>query len=81
MLDLQASLDERVCEVHHFEAEVRHWERRHSEELLKCEEKTDNAEQRIRELEVDLDAKGRELASVSGCVWPQNRCVWIQICD
>jgi chromosome segregation ATPase len=63
VLDLQASLDERVCEVHHFEAEVRHWERRHSEELLKCEEKTDNAEQRIRELEVDLDAKGRELAS------------------
>ena len=68
MLDLQASLDERSCEVQHFEELVHHWERRHSEELLKCEEKTGTAEQRIRELEVDLDAKERELSSVSVCV-------------
>ena len=61
MLSVQDSLNESECRLRQQQDEVVQRDQLHSEELRQC---SDSAEERIRELQVDLGAKQRELASV-----------------
>ena len=58
---MQDSLNESECRLRQQQDEVLQRDQQHSEELQLC---SDTAEERIRELQVDLGAKQRELQSV-----------------
>ena len=61
MLSVQDSLNESECRLRQQQDEVMQRDQRHSEELRLC---SDSAEEKIRELQVDVGAKQRELQSV-----------------
>lgn len=61
VLNVQDSLNESECRLRQQQDEVMQRDQRHSEELRLC---SDSAEEKIRELQVDLGAKQRELQSV-----------------
>ena len=61
MLSVQDSLNESECRLRQQHDEVMQRDQRHSEELRLC---SDSAEEKIRELQVDVGAKQRELQSV-----------------
>jgi len=61
VLSVQDSLNESECRLRQQQDEVMQRDQRHSEELRLC---SDSAEEKIRELQVDLGAKQRELQSV-----------------
>ena len=65
MSDIQDKLTEKDLQMVHYKERAVISERRYSQEILRIEEKNDSAENRIRELEVDLEAKEREVQSVS----------------
>ena len=60
VLSVQDSLNESECRLRQQQDEVMQRVQRHSEELRLC---SDSAEEKIRELQVDLGAKQRELQS------------------
>ena len=64
VLSLQGSLNESECRLQQQQDEVLQRDKQHSEELRQCSQRSDNAEERIRELQVDLGARERELQSV-----------------
>ena len=61
VLSVQDSLNESECRLRQQHDEVMQRDQRHSEELRLC---SDSAEEKIRELQVDVGAKQRELQSV-----------------
>lgn len=63
-MSLQDSLNESECRLRQQQDEVVQRDKRHSEELWQCAQRSDSAEERMRELQVDLGAKERELQSV-----------------
>ena len=67
MLSVQDSLNKSECRLRQQQDEVVQRDQQHSEELRQC---SDSAEERIRELQVDLGAKQRELQSVR---WGRGR--------
>ena len=72
MSDIQDKLTEKDLQMVHYKERAVISERRYSQEILRIEEKNDSAENRIRELEVDLEAKEREVQSVSVNCRPSN---------